>query len=241
MLFGCNASHYDEISAQVTGITMVRKYLGVNQFPDPWPATPTGTVGMFSAKVDYAQLMAGTLDAEIKSSVSALPAGTWLAVYHERNLSSLNPFGYTGTQFKQIDTRMLELVHAANPSVKYGVILFGGPHLMNWTIDGLDFYAMDLYEGHAGSSRDVSAILVRNFNQLPSSALRAIAETNSSAPAHRSSWFRECYDWLQANNGGAMLTYWNPTGPLSGPWLPGDEAVIYALQQISDDARSNRQ
>jgi hypothetical protein len=33
-----------------------------------------------------------------------------------------------------------------------------------------------------------------------------------------------------------MLTFWNPTGPLSGPWVD-DPATIYALRRIAADAR----
>lgn len=31
-----------------------------------------------------------------------------------------------------------------------------------------------------------------------------------------------------------FLTFWNPTGPLSGPWLPGDTATINALKNIGN-------
>lgn len=50
------------------------------------------------------------------------------------------------------------------------------------------------------------------------------------------------FGWLkgyQLANGGRALgywSYWNPTGPLSGPWLPADTATIAALNSIGLDA-----
>ncbi|MGE5131684.1 MAG: hypothetical protein ACM32E_02120 [Gemmatimonadota bacterium] len=236
MLFGCNEDQYSEVSADITGITMVRVTFGKDQIPNPWPATPAGTVGLAELKPPYPGLMSGALDAALTASLAAAPAGTWVCAYHEVNHVRPNQ-PYSAAQMRQIETHMSGLVRAANPALKYGVILNDASKgLASWVIPGLDFYAVDIYEGRVpGGVRDFSEVANRNFSQLPE-GVRAIGETNSCTPAHRPAWFREAYDWLYTHNGGAMLTYWNPAGPYSGPWLHNDEATIYALRRISHAA-----
>jgi hypothetical protein len=78
-------------------------------------------------------------------------------------------------------------------------------------------------------------VMKRAFNQMPAGP-RVVAETNSSAQAHRPSWFREIFDWLADNHGLALLTFWSDHGALSGPWVPEDAATVYALNQIAGDA-----
>ena len=40
-------------------------------------------------------------------------------------------------------------------------------------------------------------------------------------------------DWLHDNGGSRLQTFWNPSGPLSGPWLPEDAQTIDALRSLS--------
>ena len=237
MLFGCNENQYAEVSADIPGITMVRVSFGKGDIPNPWPATPPGTVGLTELSPPYAALMNGSLDGALSASLATAPAGTWVCAYHEVNHVRPNQ-PYSAAQMRQVEAHMLGLVRAANPGLKYGVILNdASAGLAKWAIPGLDFYAVDIYEGRvAGGVRDFSEAANRNFSQLPA-GLRAIGETNSCTPAHRPAWFREAYDWLYTHNGGAMLTFWNPAGPYSGPWLHDDQATIYALQRISHAAK----
>ncbi len=249
MLFGCNQARYNDMAPNVSGITMVRVYAGDAHLKGVWPRTPVGTVGMFSLDPNYYDLAAGRLDTKVKALFAIAPAGTWVMSHHERNYSNMRPEGYTAEMMRAIDTRMLSLARQANPGLKYGVNLGEGSHLMQWTIPGLDFYSLDMYEGRAGTNtvRDVSANLNKSFNQLPGTGLRAIAETNSSTPSHRASWFREMYDYLYTHKGGALLTFWNPTGPYSGPWLNTNnpdprlsahaESTIYSLRKVAADAK----
>src|SRR5260370_41165225 len=47
-----------------------------------------------------------------------------------------------------------------------------------------------------------------------------ICETNSPRPAHRADWFALLAEWLDSNGGRCLQTFWNPAGPVRGPWRP---------------------
>ena len=60
-----------------------------------------------------------------------------------------------------------------------------------------------------------------------------ICETNSPRIKHRAEWFELLFEWMAENGGERIQTFFNPTGPLSGPWLPDDETTIDALRSLT--------
>src|SRR5215831_9052796 len=226
MWFGCNQNHYEDVAPDVPSMTMVRSFKAL---ADTWPEMPDGLHSLWSIRPDPQELLAGQHDQtiiEALQSASALP-GNLLTAWHEAEQASL-----PAATVQQVHAHMLELVHDNTTSVRYGAVLTQGGRAV-WAIPGLDFYGIDIYD--LQETTDPSTTLDRFDSRMPDGE-RLVAETNSSAVPHRPAWFREIYDWLAARDGIAMLTFWNPSGPLSGPW-DGDAATRYALNRIKHDAR----
>jgi hypothetical protein len=226
MWFGCNQNHYEDVAPDVPGMTMVRSF---KPLADAWPEMPDGLHSLWSIRPDPQELLAGQHDQTIINALQSASArpGNLLTTWHEPEQASLPP-----TTVRQVHAHMLELVHDNTTSVRYGAVLTQGGRA-RWVIPGLDFYGIDIYDLH--EITDPSTTLDRFDSRMPHGK-RLVAETNSSKVAHRPAWFREIYGWLAARGGIAMLTFWNPSGPLSGPW-DGDAATTYALNRIKHDAK----
>jgi hypothetical protein len=67
-----------------------------------------------------------------------------------------------------------------------------------------------------------------------------ICETNSPRPRYRAEWFTLLAQWMSDHGGGYLETFWNPNGPLSGPWLPDDARTIEALRTIAANLAGRR-
>ena len=229
MLFGCNWSTYGEMSEQVDNITMVRTYGGniehVGGVPVSWPVLPANVRPFTSFGPDPDSLIAGELDDYIIAFLRSAPERGWLTTWHEANLGRIPP-----AQATEIHRRMLRLTHEYAPQIRYGSVSAMGKNLRDYVIWGLDFYAIDVYDSRLASPYTK---LDNAFAQLPNTGRKAVAETNSRWRNRRPKWFWGVYHWLHNHGGSAMLTYWNPTGRLSGPWLPDDEPTIHALNDIA--------
>jgi hypothetical protein len=127
---------------------------------------------------------------------------------------------------------MLALVHKTTKNVKYGPVITAHADA-GWCVAGMDFYGVDSYDwaGFADPTNELN-----NWSARMPSGPYVVAETNTMKPDKRPMWFNGIYAWLKANGGIAMETFWNPTGSLSGPWLPTDTATIAALNAIAADA-----
>ena len=117
-----------------------------------------------------------------------------------------------------------------------------------WMARGLDFYSMDVYEGEESEPVVVlnewqDQVVTNGYGS--SVATISVTETNCKCEgscettymSDRKCYFNEIASWLanQTRRGPrCFLTFWNPTGPLSGPWLPGDTATINALKNIGN-------
>jgi hypothetical protein len=224
MFFGCNQNHYPEMAAQVP-MTMVRSFKGLS---DTWPVMPDGLPALLSMRPDPALLLAGKLDAQITGMLNTAPADSMLTAWHEANVDGT---GLDAPTARKVHSHMLALCKRVAPQIPYGVITTMGASA-SWAIEGLGFYGIDLYDIHGTTDPGSTLDRMSRFPPGP----RLVAETNSSDVTHRPAWFREVYEWHARHHGLAMLTFWNPTGPLSGPWVD-DPATIYALRRIAADAR----
>lgn len=225
MYFGCNQNHYQDMAPSVP-MTMVRSYKGISP---TWPVMPDNLPALLTVYPDPHELLAGRLDAQLTLMLKSAPAGSLLTAWHEANNGA---FPGDATLARQMHRYMRDLCVKVKPSLPYGAVTTMGASA-DWVVTGLGFYGIDLYDIH--ETTDPGHALSREFGKFPSGP-RVVAETNSSVVAHRPAWFREVYDWLAVHHGLAMLTFWNPTGPLSGPWVD-DPATIYALRRIAADAR----
>lgn len=231
MFFGCNQMQYPVISANVSGMTMVRSYLADSY--STWPVMPDNLLALLSIEPNPAILFQGGYDVQLTEMLQTAPPKSMLTAWHEAN-GRVASTGITANVARQVHRYMYKLVHSVTVNVSYGIITTQGKlaDLTPWAIGGMDWYGLDFYDLNLNT--DPTEGLAHGFSMLPRGP-RVIGETNSSVVSHRPAWFREIYDWLAANGGIAMLTYWKETGVLSGPWL-NDLPTISSLQGVSDDS-----
>ena len=226
MFFGANQNHYDDLKAQVQPVTMLRSYKPMDSI---WAPMEDGLPSLWSPKPDPAILLTGGYDAEITSALATAPAGSLLSFYHEADWYKL----YPAEVICEVHRYAHNLVKNSGTGVPYGSILTSSTRSAEYTIEGLDFYAVDLYDTR--HDNHPAKHLAAWSDTMPPGP-RVIGETNTSHPANRPHWFTHAYEWLVANGGIAFLTFWLPTDPLSGPWLPGDAKTIAALNKIAAEA-----
>jgi hypothetical protein len=238
MFIGSNQGQYAAIGAAVPGLNGQRVYYDTipNTWPQTWPATPAGVLACLSIRPYPADLLAGTLDADIKSLAFAAPAGSLLTAWHEAG-SLPYPSYVTAQVMQEVHAKMHSLVIGSG--LHYGSVSYGNPaRAMEWTIPGLGFYGLDLYDGGSAETNlpKAMSVFAASVTSLNNGSLPriAITETNSKTQPRRPYWFSALSGWLHGYGGQslALLTYWNPTGPMSGPWVPGDTATITALQNV---------
>lgn len=223
MFFGVNQNHADEMMRRVSPVTMLRSYK-----PD-WPTDRPGMTYLLSVRPDPAGFCAGHLDDHYVALAKNAPPGAMLSTWHEPRQA-----GLTVKQANDMHRHMRALVRDANPKLLYGSVTTPGTYA--YTIKGLDFYALDLYNTGSVAKPTVAVdALNKAFGKLPDGR-RVIAETNNKVVSRRAGWFEHMYGWLAKNNGVAMLTFWLPDGPLSGRWRDDDQPTIDALNRIAASA-----
>jgi hypothetical protein len=233
ILFGVNEKHWPDVSPYVSPMTIERSYKGLT---DTWPVMQVNPLqpSLWSPRPDPVELLKGTYDATFESALKTAPPGSLLTVWHEADKGPASPSGgLTAEMAREVHAYMHALVHRFGSTIPYGSVSTGGQGTGSWTVKGLDFYGTDMYDF---GGWDHPAWLLNRWSATQPPGPRVIAETNSNHPSHRPWWFMRSYDWLLANDGIAMMTFWNPTGPLSGRWLPDDEATISTLRQIAAEA-----
>jgi len=185
-----------------------------------------------------------TLDGQIRHLLSTCPDHVELTSWHEAQ--SDNPLHYpkdiTADSIRQIHQHMQQLCSktrdASGGRVKYGCILTGPAGTnANWLGEKLDWYGIDIYatkhlrDSHGRLSRDL--IMKRMDGNLAAWRKAAkrrtvsvrITETNSADDADRKNWMQWLSEWMAANNGYRIVTFWG--GPLSGHWPPSDTVLDY--------------
>lgn len=205
-----------------------------------WPTDPSSVYSTLSLRPDPTALLSGALDAALNALMDTAPDHAELSAWHEAGPG--NPLDYppsiTAASLTAIHAHMQALV-TAHGHVKYGQIITGPANQMtDWLGHGLDWYGVDIYDNpnfqKPDGTLDQNAITFRMdqnkatfatvSNGTPS--LR-ITETNSSHDNHRKNWLLFLSQWMVANNGFRLLTFWNPNGALSGPWPPSDPVIQY--------------
>ena len=250
ILVGCNSRVFDEMREAGIGVRTFRAYRDQYNFvPTVWPAkesVPDAPVTL-SIRPMPADLLAGRLDAQLKALIAAAPPGVKLSAWHEASNLPGYPDWVTAGSMSEVHAYMQELCRGSN--VRYGSIICAVPsETKAWMGTGLDWYGLDIYDFGEGQFRHPltggisrAKLFARLDDMLDTCRELArrdapeidICETNNPRPAHRAEWFTLLAEWLGGNGGSRLQTFWNPTGPLSGPWLPDDQDTIRALASIA--------
>ena len=185
-----------------------------------------------------------TLDGQIKHLLSTCPDHAELTCWHEAQ--SDNPVHYptyiNAGNVRAIHQHMQNLCtntpDADGGRVKYGCILTGPVSSnVDWLGHGLDWYGIDIYDGPAfrfpNGNLDQTAIADRMADNLSTwqtakgggTVSVRITETNSAEDNHRKNWMLFLSQWMVANNGYRIVTFWG--GPLSGTWPPSETVLDY--------------
>lgn len=249
ILFGANSRAFDAMRLAGINALTFRAYRDEYNFiPAVWPAktaVPAALVTL-SIRPVPADLLAGKLDRQLKALIAAAPPGVKLSAWHEASNLDGYPDFINAAAMSAVHGYMQELCRGTN--VRYGSIICAVPSATKaWMGTGLDWYGLDVYDFGEGQFRDRltgrisrTKLFARLDDMLNTcrelsgnnSPEIDICETNSPRPQHRAEWFTLLAEWLSSNGGRCLQTFWNPTGPLSGRWLPGDLRTIQALRSI---------
>lgn len=252
MIIGANHDVFPLLAADVPAATGRRIYCARrNLWPKAWPAI-RGATDVLSIRPDPADLLAGKLDAAITDLISTAPDGSALTCWHEAgSLPEYVPMpDITPAAITAVHLHVQALCSAAKrQAVTYGAVLCMPPQDMEpWMPAGLDWYGLDFYDEpwfrlRGDASLPLSLLAVHQRLDFWKATVQAITgnpapelmlcETNSHDPAMRPQWLAAVGEWLAANGGTRMLTFFHPDGPLSGPWLPGDTAVTATLAALA--------
>ena len=190
-----------------------------------------------------AHVLDGTLFNTLKSLIGSAPPNSYLNCWQEALSLDYSQYPFiTSDNMYQLHARMNTLVQGSN--VTYGSI-FGGwdkdlPTLFHSVPPNLGFYGQDMYTfGGTGCSSGIPAgmqhledfitgakakdtitpgypkLLIPECNYAPDCSL-------TGDPALRGQWFEAVATRMHqyGSNSIGVLTFWNPTGGLSGPWDP---------------------
>ncbi len=223
-----------------------------NVIPVSWPtkeSVPEARV-MLSIRPVPDDLLAGRLDDQLRALIATAPPGVKLSAWHEASNLAGYPDYVTDANMSAVHQYLQELCRGSN--VRYGSIICAVPSQTRaWMGAGLDWYGLDVYDFGGGQFRNwhggisKSRLFARLDNMLGTCRELSgsdspdidICETNSPRPHYRADWFALLADWMSAHGGGYLETFWNPSGPLSGPWLPDDRKTIETLQSIAATLR----
>jgi hypothetical protein len=219
-----------------------------NFVPTLWPvqeSAPDAPVTL-SIRPVPGDLLAGRLDDKLRALIASAPAGVKLSAWHEASNLDGYPEYISAEAMGAVHEYMQELCRGSN--VRYGSIICAVPSQVKpWMGQGLDWYGLDVYDFGEGQFRHWTGGLSKDklFARLDDMLATCremsgrdapeidICETNSPRREHRAEWFTLLAQWMSENGGRYLQTFWNPSGSLSGPWLPDDSQTIDALRSIA--------
>jgi hypothetical protein len=249
ILLGSNSKVLGSMNEAGINVHAFRAYRDEYNFvPTVWPSkasVPEAKVTLSIRPVPD-DLLAGRLDAQLKAFIASAPPGVKLSAWHEASNLDGYPDYVNSASMSAVHGYMQELCRGSN--ARYGSIICAVPSATkDWMGANLDWYGLDIYDFGEGQFRNWEGRISKRklFARLDDmldtcreltgedSPEIDICETNSPRPKHRAEWFTLLAEWLASNGGRCLLTFWNPSGSLSGPWLPDDEESIGTLRSIS--------
>ncbi|MDA8320383.1 MAG: hypothetical protein M0030_11330 [Actinomycetota bacterium] len=248
LLIGANSRAFDVMHAAGINVRTFRAYRDqFNFIPTIWPAkeaVPEARVTL-SIRPVPADLLAGRLDERLRALIAAAPPGVKLSAWHEASNLPGYPDFITADVMAAVHEYLRDLCRGSN--VAYGSIICAVPSATRrWMGTNLDWYGLDIYDFGEGQFRNWRGGISRSklFARLDDMRRTCqelsgrdlpeidICETNSPRPAHRPEWLALLAEWLADNGGSRLQMFFNPSGPLSGPWLPDDQRTIEQLRSL---------
>jgi hypothetical protein len=249
VLIGSNSRIFDPMREAGINAQTFRAYRDqFNLVPKGWPVKESvpEALPLLSIRPVPNDLLAGRLDEQLRTFIAQAPPGVRLSAWHEASNLAGYPGYITAGTMSAVHEYMQDLCRGSN--VGYGSIICAVPSQTKpWMGAGLDWYGLDIYDFGGGQFRSwyggisKSRLFARLDDMLETCRELSgrdapeidICETNSPRPRYRAEWFTLLAEWMSANGGRYLETFWNPTGPLSGPWLPEDEKTVAALRSIA--------
>jgi hypothetical protein len=211
--------------------------------PGAWPTlSDSAARACVSIRPEPSAVTSGSLDSALINFLKGAPSGapSLLGLWHE---ASTMDYPINAANLIAAQSHIQNLAKTNGTNVRVGAIenaTISAANSSKWMAKNLDFYCCDIYDGAACSTAPSSQL--DSFQSLSNalmdsgSATIGVTETNSRCPGRRPYWFNAVWSWLQSNgftpDTSCFLTYWNPDGPESGPWVPDDWATIDALYAI---------
>jgi hypothetical protein len=206
-----------------------------------WPTPPVANAGpiVYSIYPVPEHVFNGDLTTALKNLIKSAPAGSYLTTWHEA-LSLPYPSYITSATMYKLHGYMNELTQKTNPKVSYGSIFGGGDlaTLFKSVPPNLGFYGLDLYANDGidkGLARLDQFITLAGPKDTKAHYPRLLLpECNTPVESDRPDWFESVAKRMHTygSHSIGILTFWNPTGPLSGPWEPKDKKTIAAMNDI---------
>lgn len=220
--------------------------------PTAWPVTPTA-YSTYSIRPEPTPLLAGDLDEALIALIATAPNHAELSSWHEAHtpgVGSNYPSYITASSLTAIHAYMQNLcsnnLNADGGHVKYGSIVTGpAASLTAWMGHNLDWYGIDIYDlpgpnGGPGNFQNPDGTLSQSkINARMDANLAAwasltnatpsvrICEANSPMDSHRKNWFLFLSEWMVANNGYRLMSFWDCGGSGSGCYPPSPTVLDY--------------
>ena len=211
-----------------------------DHIPATWPKPPVANSGpiVYSIYPVPEHVFNGDLHDTLKALIASAPAGSYLTTWHEA-LSLTYPSYITSESMYQLHAHMKAITQGTH--VTYGSIFGGGDlaTLFKSVPPNLGFYGLDLY-GNEGIEKGLArldqfiTLAKPKDTKTPGYPKLMLPECNTPMKAQRPEWFKSVCQRMRAYGANSLgvLTFWNPTGPLSGPWEPTDRKTIAAMNDI---------
>lgn len=235
----------------VPGLRGVRMYgakpTGTNSETDHianrWPSPPVANAGpiVYSIYPVPEHVFSGSLNKTLESLIASAPPNSYLTAWHEALSLPFPKYINSANMFK-LHAHLNAMTKGTH--VTYGS-MFGGPRPTGLTTlfksvpPNLGFYGLDLYETDGidnGLKRLDQFIAMAKFKDTKAHYPKLmLPECNTPNKAMRPQWFKRVCERMHVygSHSIGVLTFWNPKGPLSGPWLPTDRATIAAMNDIT--------
>jgi hypothetical protein len=214
---------------------------GTDHIRSTWPPPPVANAGpiLYSIYPVPEHVFSGGLNKTLESLIASAPPNSYLTAWHEA-LSLPFPKYITSASMFKLHAHINAMTKGSH--VTYGPVFGGGDltTLFKSAPPNLGFYGLDLY-GNLGIEKGL-ARLEQFITQAKHKDTRshyprlAIPECNTPRTAERPEWFKRVCERMHVygSHSIGVLTFWNPKGPLSGPWLPKDRNTIAAMNDIVD-------
>jgi hypothetical protein len=234
----------------VPGLRGIRMYgvqpTGKNKQTDhirsTWPTPPVAHPGpiVYSIYPVPEHVFNGSLNKTLESLIASAPPNSYLTAWHEA-LSLPFPKYINSANMFRLHAHLNAMTKGTH--VTYGS-MFGGPRptglpaLFKSVPPNLGFYGLDLYETDGidnGVARlDQFIAMAKPKDPKSHYPKLMLPECNTPKVAMRPAWFTAVCERMHTygSHSIGVLEFWNPTGPLSGPWLPKDKKFIAAMNNI---------